>query len=148
MAKKDKFAQMQQGGGIGSFQETLVQAATTVAAIERQASPSSTSQDVNVATPTSTPTVQPSSVPQTPVTCERYTHLANPWISMREYNLASNYCNTFDNMTRMDWMELAIIEKLYHDGLMPEDEFNARRTEITSRPPRGMRKNTKVQKNR
>lgn len=142
MAKKDKFAQMQQNGGVGSFQETLVQAATTVAAIERQQESSSSSGEGS-ATPAPQPAVQPPAV-----SSERYTHLANPWISMREYNLASNYCNTFDNMTRMDWMELAIIEKLHRDGLMPDDEFNARRTEITSRPPRGLRKNTKVQKNK
>ena len=41
MAKKDKFAQMKQSGGVGSFQEALVQAATTVAAIERKQESSS-----------------------------------------------------------------------------------------------------------
>ena len=141
--KKDKFAQMQQGGGVGSFTETLVQAATTVAAIERQQESSSLSSGEGNVSEQATP-----ANPSPAVNSERYTHLANPWISMREYNLASNYCNSFDNMTRMDWMELAIIEKLHNDGLMPDDEFKARHTEITSRPPRGLRTNTKVQKNR
>lgn len=142
MAKKDKFAQMQQGGGARSFTETLVQAATTVAAIEQQNNSPSLQNGDNL-TQQPQATTQPSRV-----SGERLTHLPNPWISMREYNLASNYCNTFDNMTRMDWMELAIIEKLNRDGLLPDDEFNARRTEITSRPPRGLRKNTKTQKNK
>ena len=141
MAKKDKFAQMQKGGGVGSFQETLVQAATTVAAIERQAGTTPTGNE------NSTQPFQQAATHPAPAS-ERLTHLPNPWISMREYNLASNYCNSFDNMTRMDWMELAIIEKLHRDGLLPEEEFNSRRTEITSRPPRGLRKNTKVQKNK
>ncbi len=146
MSKKDKFAQMQQSGGVGSFQATLVQAAKTVAAIEQQQSTTS-SPLVEDASHSPNPAVQSFSQ-QSASNSERFTHLANPWISMREYNLASNYCNTFDNMTRMDWMELAIIEKLHRDGLMPDDEFNARHAEITSRPPRGLRKNTKVQKNR
>jgi hypothetical protein len=147
MAKKDKFAQMQQSGGAGSFQETLVQAAKTVAAIEHQQSATPSSSGEDGAELTAKPAAEPTTVQPT-ANSERFTHLANPWISMREYNLASNYCNSFDNMTRMDWMELAIIEKLHRDGQMPDDEFNARHTEITSRPPRGLRKNTKVQKNR
>lgn len=141
MAKKDKFAQMKQGGGVGSFQEALVQAATTVAAIERQKESSSNGEGGATTSPSSPANHRADA-------SERYTHLANPWISMREYNLASNYCSSFDNMTRMDWMELAIIEKLHRDGLMPDDEFNARHAEITSRPPRGLRKNTKTQKNK
>lgn len=147
MAKKDKFAKMQQSGGVRSFQETLVQAAKTVAAIEHQQSATPSSGGENGAEPSAKPTAEPAT-PQPTANSERFTHLANPWISMREYNLASNYCNSFDNMTRMDWMELAIIEKLHRDGLMPDDEFNARHAEITSRPPRGLRKNTKVQKNK
>lgn len=135
MAKKDKFAQMKQGGGGSTFQDMVAQA-KTVAAIEHQAGK------------TAIPTTESASPHQPAPVSERLTHLPNPWISMREYNLASNYCNSFDNMTRMDWMELAIIEKLHRDGLLPEEEFQTRRAEITTRPPRGLRKNTKVQKNK
>ncbi len=135
MTKKDKFAQMKQGGGGSTFQDMVAQA-KTVAAIEQQAGMSTI------------PTTESTSPQQPAPVSERLTHLPNPWISMREYNLASNYCNAFDNMTRMDWMELAIIEKLHRDGLLPEEEFQARRAEITARPPRGLRKNTKVQKNK
>lgn len=152
MAKKDKFAQMKQGGGGSTFQDMVAQA-KTVAAIEQQASmatiptPESASSQQAHEGQASAP-AQPASPQQPAPVSERLTHLPNPWISMREYNLASNYCNTFDNMTRMDWMELAIIEKLHRDGLLPEEEFQARRAEITTRPPRGLRKNTKVQKNK
>ncbi len=145
MAKKDKFAQMRQSGGIGSFQDIVNEETKTVAAIDRQQESPSPSVDGSIMT-TAKPAIQ--SPVQPTANSERFTHLANPWISIREYNLASNYCNSFDNMTRMDWMELAIIEKLHRDGLMPDDEFKARHAEITSRPPRGMRKNTKVQKNK
>ena len=158
MAKKDKFAQMKQGGGGSTFQDMVAQA-KTVAAIEQQASmatiptaepasPQQAQEGQSSAAVQSAAPAQPTSSQQPATVSERLTHLPNPWISMREYNLASNYCNTFDNMTRMDWMELAIIEKLHRDGLLPEEEFQARRAEITTRPPRGLRKNTKVQKNK
>ncbi len=158
MAKKDKFAQMKQSGGGSTFQDMVAQA-KTVAAIEQQAgmatipTPESTSpqqahEGKTSAVVQSASPAQPASPQQPAPVSERLTHLPNPWISMREYNLASNYCNTFDNMTRMDWMELAIIEKLHRDGLLPEEEFQTRRAEITARPPRGLRKNTKVQKNK
>lgn len=156
MAKKDKFAQMKQGGGGSTFQDMVAQA-KTVAAIEQQASmatiPTSESASPQQAQEEQSSAAvqsaaQPTSPQQPAPVSERLTHLPNPWISMREYNLASNYCNTFDNMTRMDWMELAIIEKLHRDGLLPEEEFQTRRAEITARPPRGLRKNTKVQKNK
>ena len=80
----------------------------------------------------------------TPNSPSRMTHLPNPPIPVGVYNLVTQYCYKFDNMTRMDWMELAIIEKLHRDGLMLDDEFNARHAEITSRPPRGRRKGTKT----
>lgn len=158
MTKKDKFAQMKQGGGGSTFQDMVAQA-KTVAAIEQQASmatipttdptpPQQAREGQTSAAVQSASPAQPASPQQSATVSERLTHLPNPWISMREYNLASNYCNTFDNMTRMDWMELAIIEKLHRDGLLPEEEFQTRRAEITARPPRGLRKNTKVQKNK
>ena len=158
MAKKDKFAQMKQGGGGSTFQDMVAQA-KTVAAIEQQASmatiptpepvsPQRAQEGQASAAVQSAAPAQPTSPQQPAPVSERLTHLPNPWISMREYNLASNYCNTFDNMTRMDWMELTIIEMLHRDGLLPEEEFQARRAEITTRPPRGLRKNTKVQKNK
>ena len=79
----------------------------------------------------------------TPQEPKRYTRLPNPSILISEYNLASEYCYRFQNMTRQDWMELAIIEKLHNDGQLPDEAFNARYNEIRSRPPRGLRKGTK-----
>ena len=142
MAKKDKFAQMQkQGGGAGSFQETLGQAATTVAAIEKQASDN---QQQGRAVPNDG---QPPAIP-VPVEGQgkefaRMVRLPNPQIPVREYNLVSQYCSTYTNMTRQDFVELAILEKLHNDGQMPDDEFNARHAEVRSRPSRGQRKGTK-----
>jgi hypothetical protein len=152
MIKKDKFAQMQkQGGGVGSFQETLVQAATTVAAIEKQAgmtvagTPSaSNNQQQGRAVPNDG---QPPAIP-VPIEGQgeelaRMVRLPNPQIPVREYNLVSQYCSTYANMTRQDFVELAILEKLHNDGQMPDDEFNTRRAEVRSRPSRGQRKGTK-----
>lgn len=142
MAKKDKFAQMDQSMGTSSFTDSLVKAASTVAAIEQRNETAATEKPK-----TEKPAVKPtasSSSSSSQSGAVRYTHLPNPSISIREYNLASQYCSNFDNMTRQDWMELAIIEKLYHDGLIPKDEFNARNKEIRNRPPRGQRKNTKA----
>ena len=84
--------------------------------------------------------VEKNSTPDSP---SRMTRLPNPAIPVREYNLVTQYCYQFDNMTRQDWMELAVIEKLHSDGQMPDEEYNARREEIRSRPQRGHRKNTK-----
>ncbi|MFW5563367.1 MAG: hypothetical protein ACOCNX_00570 [Prevotella sp.] len=150
MSKKDKFAQLNRKEGVGSFQDTLVRAASTAAAIEKkneqQRKEAEQQESHQRTTPDgSSPTIlhpTPSTQHPTPETT-RYTHLPNPLISVREYNLASQYCSTFDNMTRQDWMELAIIEKLYHDKQMPEEEFKQRQKEIRSRLPRGQRKNTK-----
>lgn len=142
MVKKDKFAQMQkQGGGAGSFQESLVQAATTVAAIEKQASDN---QQQGRAVPNDG---QPPAIP-VPIEGQgkelaRMVRLPNPQIPVREYNLVSQYCSTYTNMTRQDFVELAILEKLHNDGQMPDDEFNARHAEVRSRPSRGQRKGTK-----
>lgn len=143
MAKKDKFQQLKEGGGM-SFDD-LARQATTFAAIERQA----------VSTPTPQPgenTHQPAAVSmqlhEYPSDVPRMTHLPNPWISAREYNLASQYCYQHTNMTRQDFVELAIIEKLHNEGLIPDEEFAKRRDEIRNRPPRGMRKNTKKQMNK
>lgn len=125
---KDKFKQMQQGGGVGSFQETLVQAATTVAAIERQ----NEEQGSAVQPPVMSPQEQP-----------RFMRLPNPQIPLQEYNLVSRYCEQFANMTRQDFVELAIIEKLHNDGGMSQEDFNRRYEEIRNRPPRGQRKGMK-----
>ena len=144
MAKKDKFAQMHQSGGAGSFQESLVQAATTVAAIERQHEEQAAQQPSGKSstTPGSSPSgVTPSVNPQEP---PRFMRLPNPQIPLQEYNLVSAYCNSFANMTRQDFVELAIIEKLHNDGGMTQEDFNARYEEIRNRPPRGQRKGTKT----
>lgn len=163
MSKKDKFAQLQKSERVGSFQDTIVRAASTAAAIQQKeeiaASASKANKEVtdagNKNLATSSPTKEgvevndrTSSAGSPDAGATRYTHLPNPLISVREYNLASMYCSTFDNMTRQDWMELAIIEKLFHDGQMPEEEFKARQSEIRNRPPRGQRKNTKVRLNK
>jgi hypothetical protein len=140
---KDKFKQMQQGGGVGSFQETLVQAATTVAAIERQ---QENAQPVVVSpagtgSPSNSSSAEALAInPQQPL---RFMRLPNPQIPLQEYNLVSRYCEQFANMTRQDFVELAIIEKLHNDGGMSQDDFNRRYEEIRNRPPRGQRKGMK-----
>ena len=127
---KDKFKQMQRGGG-SSFQDTLVQAATTVAAIEHQ-------------TEEQKPVVQaPVSSAKQTTDAPRFMRLPNPQIPMSEYNLVSMYISGFSNMTRQDFVELAIIEKLHNDGSMTAEDFNNRYEEIRNRPPRGQRKGTK-----
>ena len=137
MAKKDRFQQMRQqgGGALSSFQDL----ATTVAAIEKQAEP--TAQYVQEKTTSIGRTVSPDTagsntgkndVPvndQPSVEAQRYMRLSNPQIPVGEYNLVSAYCNSFSNMTRQDFVELAIIEKLHHDGQMTDEEFRARRDE-------------------
>lgn len=169
MAKKDKFKQMQQGGGVGSFQETLVQAATTVAAIERQQEEESKRQHEQQAA-TSAPAAAPatasddsasgkreggSTLTVTPVAVRhpggewqpieqpKFMRLPNPQIPLSEYNLVSLYCSSLANMTRQDFVELAIVEKLHSLGKLTDEEFSARQTEIRNRPPRGQRKGTK-----
>jgi hypothetical protein len=144
MAKKDKFQQLKQSDSVSSFQD-MVEQTNTVAAIVQQAE----SQQI-----TQQPSAQggvvakPSGGDNKPSEQQRMTHLPNPAISVRYYNLATQYCYQHDNMTRMDWMEMAIVEKLHRDGLIPDDEFVTRSEEIRSRPPRGMRKNTKTQMNK
>ena len=133
---KDKFKQLQQGGGVGSFQDTLVQAATTVAAIERQQEKQS---EVYTVKPKTAPPVPPVK-PEQP----RYMRLPNPQIPLDEYNLVSQYISSFPNMTRQDFVELAIIEKLHNDGGMTQEDFNTRYEEIRNRLPRGQRKGTKT----
>lgn len=132
---RDKFKQLQQGGGIGSFQETLVQAATTVAAIEKQQEQHS---EAYTAKPAPAPSILPSNSEQI-----RFMRLPNPQIPLGEYNLVSQYISSFPNMTRQDFVELAIIEKLHNDGGMSQEDFNRRYEEIRSRLPRGQRKRTK-----
>lgn len=143
MAKKDKFQQLKQNEGASSFQD-MVEQTSTVAAIVKQAESRQTAQQTSAQVGVG---LKPSGAnKQTePI---RMTHLPNPAISVRDYNLATQYCYQHDNMTRQDWMEMAIIEKLHRDGLIPDDEFAARSEEIRKRPPRGMRKNTKTQMNK
>lgn len=145
MAKKDKFAQMQQSGGASSFQETLVQAATTVAAIEKQQEEQS-QEKPSQAIPSEKPVAQraPGSELQT-IEQPKFTRLPNPQIPYAEYNLVTRYCEQFPNMTRQDFVELAIIEKLHADAGMSDEEFKTRYEEIRSRPTRGQRKGTKNQ---
>lgn len=157
MAKKDRFKQMQKegGGALSSFQE-IVENAKTVAAIEQQAhgqqsSATSSKSETTNAAPAGADSMngKPSAtdnrvgaVSQEPL---RFMRLPNPQLPINIYNLVSNYCNSFSNMTRQDFVELAIIEKLHNDSLMPDEEFITRRDEIRNRPPRGHRKNTKNQ---
>ena len=75
-----------------------------------------------------------------------YMRLPNPPIPTDEYLMVSQYVLTTPNMTRQDWMELAVVEKLHRDGLMSDDRFRRRHAEITSRPKRGLRKGTKTVK--
>lgn len=78
----------------------------------------------------------------------RFTRLPNPEIPHEEYCLVSSYCDGQPNMTRQDWIELAIIEKLHNDHLMTDSRYEVRRNEIVNRPPRGQRKNTKNKTNK
>ena len=87
------------------------------------------------------------SVPAAEQKTSRFVRLPNPQIPVDEYNLVTRYCEKFDNLTRQDFVELAIIEKLHNDGGMSQEDFNARYEEIRNRPIRGHRKNTKNRKN-
>lgn len=80
---------------------------------------------------------------QAAATERKFTRLPNPEIPNDEYSLVSSYCINRPNMTRQDWVELAIIEKLHNDGLISDEHFQVRRNEIINRPPRGHRKGTK-----
>ena len=135
---KDKFKQMQHGGGL-SFDDMVKQAAT-VAAIESQAEQPSKNQDIQQkgGDKPSPSFAQPQAQEQ------RFMRLPNPQIPIAEYNLVTRYCEQFPNMTRQDFVELAIIEKLHKESLMPDGDFNARFDEIRNRPSRGHRKNTKT----
>lgn len=138
MASKDKFKKLQQQGG-GSFQD-IVQQATTVAAIEKQAEhvmpqPAADTNENKVGD-------NPSPSPVAPV---RYARMPNPQIPVSEINLVEQYCRQFDNMTKQDFLELSIIEKLHSDGGMSQEDFNKRYDEIRNRPARGHRKGTKTQ---
>lgn len=136
--KKDKFAQLQeQGGGVlGSFQNL----AKTVAAIDNQEqsssvpSTSSTASSIS-ASSSAKPVINPQEQP-------RFMRLPNPKIPLKEYNLVSNFCNSFANMTRQDFVELAIIEKLHNEGILPQEDFDIRYKEIRERPSRGHRRGT------
>lgn len=149
MAKKDRFAQLHKDGGgtLGSFQNL----AATVAAIDQQeqqekAAVQHTSQ--KNAQHASEQQMPASSKPTEPAPADnmeppRFMRLPNPKIPLAEYNKVSNYCNSFVNMTRQDFVELAIIEKLHNDKEMSDDDFNTRYEEIRNRPARGHRKGTK-----
>ena len=137
MAIKDKFKKIQQGGeALSSFQD-MVQQAATVAAIEKQAEPPVQQEPDKVS---DTPSPAPVSVPVQEI---RFMRLPNPQIPIAEYNLVTRYTEQFPNMTRQDFVELSIIEKLWQEKLMSDDDFERRKTEIRNRPPRGHRKNTK-----
>lgn len=146
MAKKDKFAQMQQDGGF-SF-EDMVQQAATVAAIEKQAElptvgPTSNGQVARVGESAQVAITPATTANSSYSDTTRYMRLSNPQIPVTEYNLVTRYCEQFPNMTRQDFVELAIIEKLHTDGGLSQEDFNVRYDEIRNRPPRGHRKNTK-----
>ena len=143
---KDKFKEMQrQGGGVlSSFNDAVATAAAATAQGEQTQNTQKTSTAQLNVTPvaTRTPGGKWQEIPQQQE--ERYVRLPNPQIPIREYNLVSIYCGAFPNMTRQDWVELAIIEKLYNDQQINDDVFQARRDEIRSRPPRGQRKGLKA----
>lgn len=151
MAKKDKFAQMQQGGGVGSFQETLVNAAATVAAIERRHDEETRDRQGKDAIPPETQagngrnTAEPTAGDGwRHVEQPKFMRLPNPQIPLSEYNLVSVYCGSLPNMTRQDFVELAIVEKLHAIGSLDDEAFAYRQAEIRNRPPRGQRKGTKA----
>ena len=149
MAKKDRFAQLHKegGGALGSFQNL----AATVAAIDQQEQ-----QEKAAVQHTSQKNIQQASEQQVPASSKpeepaptddlespRFMRLPNPKIPIAEYNKVSSYCNSFANMTRQDFVELAIIEKLHNNMKMSDDDFYLRYNEIRNRPARGHRKGTK-----
>ena len=143
MTKKDKFAQLHAKGGgmlgsVGSFQNL----AATVAAIDQQEQQEEkeNAHTEKVTTPSRTKGEKQT---ESTVEEERFMRLPNPKIPLEEYNLVSNYCNSLPNMTRQDFVELAILEKLYKDCGLPKAQFDKRYKEIRNRPPRGHRKGTK-----
>lgn len=75
---------------------------------------------------------------------QRSIRLPSPEIPYYEYQLIGQYRNSFPNMTTQDWAEMAFVEKLYHDKIIPEDYYIARITEIRNRPLRGQRKGMKT----
>lgn len=77
---------------------------------------------------------------------QRTIRLPSPEIPYYEYQLIGQYRNSFSNMTTQDWAEMAFVEKLHHDKIIPDDYYIARITEIHNRPPRGQRKGTKTPK--
>lgn len=141
MANRDKFKTLQQGGGVLSSFQDMVQQAATVAAIEKQADQPVAQQQPPKGGDNPSPSLkQPEE--QQPV---RFMRLPNPQIPIAEYNLVTRYTEQFTNMTRQDFVELAIIEKLWLEKMMSDDDFERRKTEICARPPRGHRKGTKTQ---
>lgn len=117
-----------------SFQDL----AATVAAVEKTAARPMV-QPTEQSPVGTVQSVEPPHTPHSP----RYMRLPNPQIPVHEYNLVSQYCSAFPNMTRQDFVELAIIEKLHAEEQLTDEEFGARREEIRKRPPRGQRKGMK-----
>ena len=142
MGKRDKFSEKAESRGL-SFEDMMEQA-TTVANIEQQGEkvilqPAETIKKNKVEKTSTPPPVEPITPPI------RYARLPNPQIPVTEVGLVEDYCRKFDNMTKQDFVELAIIEKLHNDCGMSQEDFDARYKEITSRLPRGHRKGTKTQ---
>ena len=139
---KDRFKEIQKNGGVGSFQASLVEAAATVAAIERKQEDQAKPEPASIRI---TPVAQRQTGGEwQPIEPPRFVRLPNPQITVGEYNLVSQYCNSLANMTRQDWVELAIVEKLHNDGLITDEDFHTRQFEIRNRPARGKRRNTKA----
>ena len=142
MGNRNKFSEKAESRGL-SFEDMMEQA-TTVANIEQQgekvisqpAKITGKNKDEEV------PTLPPAENVTPPV---RYARLPNPQIPVTEVGLVEDYCRKFDNMTKQDFVELAIIEKLHNDCGMSQENFDVRYKEITSRLPRGHRKGTKTQ---
>lgn len=146
MARKDKFKEMQQsGGGVLTSLQTMV---NTVAAIEQKTEQAASAPSHNDEQADSI-VVQKQQAQQSAAMQEQmFTRLPNPEIPIAEYNLVSQYVSTLRNMTRQDWVELAIVEKLHNDGLMDDETFSARAIAIRNRPPRGQRKGFKAVRNK
>ena len=145
---KDRFKEMQKGGaGASSFQRLAEQAAT-VAAIEKQGSMTDANSPEHKAEPAGCArvTITPVAVNSKPVNsggmtqAVQFMRLPNPRIPLDEYNMVSLYIGQHLNMTRMDFVEMAILEKLNREGMLPDEQFTQRVAEIESRPRRGMRK--------
>ena len=132
---KDKFKQMQQNAN--TLGDSFMEIASTVAAIENAAPQSASKNEKGrVEVPTT----------KQDATETSFIRLPSPPVTTEIYDLVYRSMSVTRNITRQDWVELAIIEKLHNEGILDDDRFQSYQQAVISRPPRGMRKGTKTNK--